>query len=102
MKEVILSADGEAKLWQVPDAVAENLEDYCLEFCSEWLWSSPQAEKYRVKSGNMTVVSYTEEDFIAYLNEWVFPEEPSSLVRGLGCDCGKASERYPALPLFNF
>ena len=50
----------------------------------------------------MTVVSYTEEDFISYLNAWGFPEEPSLLVRGLGCDCGEAAERYPDLPRFNF
>lgn len=102
MKEVILSADGEAMLYRVPDAVAENLETYCMEFASRWLWESLHAEGYRKKQGNMTVVSYTEEDFISYLNAWGFPEEPSLLVRGLGCDCGEAAERYPDLPRFNF
>lgn len=102
MKEVILSADGEAMLYRVPDAVAENLEAYGMEFASRWLWESPHAERYRKKQGNMTVVSYTEADFIAYLNARVFPEEPSSLVRGLGCDCGEAAARYPDLPRFNF
>lgn len=102
MKEVILSADGEAMLCRVPDAVAENLEAYCMEFCTNWLWNSPHAEKYRMKYGKTTAVSYTEADFIAYLNAWIFPEEPSSLVRGLGCDCGEAAARYPDLPRFNF
>ncbi len=37
MKEVILSADGDSIVYLVPDAVADNLEDYCLEFCSNWL-----------------------------------------------------------------
>ena len=89
MKEVILSADGEAKLYRVPDAVAENLDTYCMEFCTDWLWKSPHAERYRMKYGNTTVVSYTEEDFIDYLNAWVFPGNPSVLVRGLGCSYGE-------------
>ena len=59
MKEIILSADGDSVLYLVPDAVAENLEEYCLKFCSDWLWNSPEAEKYRV--GN--AVCYTEADF---------------------------------------
>lgn len=102
MKEVILSADGEAKLYQVPDAVAENLEAYCMEFCADWLWTSPHAAGYRKKSGGITVVSYTEADFIAYLNAWRFPEESSVLLRGLGCCCAEIPEAYEALPRFNF
>lgn len=35
MKEVILSADGDSVVYLVPAAVAENLEEYCLKFCSE-------------------------------------------------------------------
>ena len=38
MKPVILSADGEAMLYSVPDAVAEHLEDCCMAFCTRWLW----------------------------------------------------------------
>lgn len=45
MKEVILSADGDSIVYLVPDAVADNLVDYCLEFCSNWLRNSPDAEK---------------------------------------------------------
>lgn len=60
MKEVILSADGDRIVYLVPDAVAENLDEYCLEFCSDWLRKSPDAERYRVGAG----VSYTEADFI--------------------------------------
>lgn len=60
MKEEILSADGDRVVYLVPDAVAENLDEYCLEFCSDWLRNSPDAEGYRVGAG----VSYTEADFI--------------------------------------
>ena len=47
MKEVILSADGDSIVYLVPDVVAEHLMEYCLEFCSNWLRHSPDAEKYR-------------------------------------------------------
>ena len=37
MKKVILSSDGDSVLYLVPDVVADDLEAYCLEFCSNWL-----------------------------------------------------------------
>ena len=45
MKNVILSADGSSKVYSVPDAVADDLEHYCQDFC-HWLYESPDAEKY--------------------------------------------------------
>ena len=57
MKNVLLSADSEISVFRVPDEVAENLEQYCLEFCGHCLHESPDAAGYRVKTGNMTVVS---------------------------------------------
>ena len=80
MKNVILSADGELKVYAVPDIVAEHLEEYCLEFCTVWLESSPHAKKYRVSGG----LCFNEEDFIDYLNQWRFPDAPSFLVENLG------------------
>lgn len=80
MKNVVLSADGERKVYSVPDAVAEDLPGYCCEFCLRWLRTSPHAEKYRTEEG----FCYDESSFIEYLNEWVFPEEPSVLVENLG------------------
>ena len=47
MKPVILSADGEAMLYSVPDAVAEHLEDCCMAFCTRWLWESPPDRQRR-------------------------------------------------------
>ena len=32
MKEVILSADGDSIVYLVPDKVADNLIEYCMEF----------------------------------------------------------------------
>ena len=51
MKKVILSADGDSIIYLVPDIVADNLEKYCIEFCDDWLWHSPQAAKYRMGAG---------------------------------------------------
>ena len=45
MKNVILSADGDRMVWSVPDVVAANLEEYCMEFCCRWLRESPDAAR---------------------------------------------------------
>ena len=37
MKEVIISADGDSKVYLVPDVVANNLREYCIEFCDKWM-----------------------------------------------------------------
>lgn len=100
MKNVVISADGDRKVYSVPDIVADNLEKYCIEFCTEWLETSPQAKKYRVGKG----LCYCEDDFIEYLNQWVFPNEKSSLVKNLGwINFGSPlPEPYNNCPEFNF
>lgn len=102
MKPVVLSADGEAMLCSVPDAVAEHLEDCCMAFCTHWLWESPEAERYRQTVNGITVVCYTEADFIGYLNTYAFPGQPSFLIEGLGCPFYEIPARYQNLPRFNF
>ena len=49
MKKVILSSDGDSVLYLVPDVVADDLEAYCLEFCSNWLCHSPDAKNIEKK-----------------------------------------------------
>ncbi len=100
MKNIVLSADGDRVVYSVPDKVADNLEKYCLEFCTTWLKTSPHAKKYRTSGG----LCYNQEDFINYLNKWVFPEKPSSFVENLGwIDFGSAlPEKYKNCPEFNF
>lgn len=102
MRQVILSADGEAMLYSVPDAVAERLEEYCMDFCTRWLWQSPEAEKYRQTVNGVTGVCYTEADFVEYLNTCLFPDRPAVLVRGLGCPFYDIPGQYRDLPRFNF
>ncbi len=99
MKHIILSADGERKVYLVPDKVADNLESYCMEFC-DWLYTSPSAKKYRINKG----VCYTEEDFIDYLNQYIFPEQPSKFIKSLGWIefDSPLPEPYKDCPQFNF
>ena len=100
MKEEILSADGDSIVYLVPDGVAYNLEDYCLEFCSNWLRNSPDAEKYR----NDGILCYTEKDFIDYLNVYVFPDCESKMLKNLGWTDLRDNlpAEYKDYPYFNF
>ncbi|MBQ7557334.1 MAG: hypothetical protein IJT00_04645 [Lachnospiraceae bacterium] len=100
MKEVILSADGDSIVYLVPNVVADNLEEYCLEFCTNWLRNSPDAEKYR-KDG---ILCYTEVDFIDYLNTFAFPDYESKMLKNLGwTDLGEnLPEEYKDYAYFNF
>ena len=101
MKEVILSADGDLTVYSVPDAVAEHLEKYCLDFCRR-LQNTSLGEKYKNKDG---VYCYTEADFIEYLNRTVFPREKSVPVKNLGSPVWRGEElpeEYRGLPWFNF
>ena len=103
MKEVLLSADGKISMYSVPDEAADHLENYCLEFCSNWIWKDPNGAKLLKTVGGMTCAVFDESDFIAYLNEWVFPQQPSKLVERLDYDCGdELPEEYGRYPYFNF
>ena len=46
MKNIALSADGDRKIYAVPDKAADHLKEYCTEFF-RWLWESPCAEEDR-------------------------------------------------------
>ena len=87
-------------MYAVPDAVADQLEKYCLDFCTKWIRTSPQAKKYR--RGNR--ICYDQSDFIEYLNLYLFPEEPSKELMNLGwTNLGKdLPEEFRPLPCFNF
>ena len=108
MKNVLLSADNEPSVYSVPDIVADNLKEYCGDFCNKWLHESPDAEEYRTSFG----VAYNENDFIKYLNKWVFPDEPSVFVEALdwsvindainGRGAPNPPEKYKGCEWFNF
>ena len=99
MKQVILSADYDKVIYLVPDEVANHLREYCIQFCNEWLWKAEEASKYRHIMDGEVCVCYNEEDFIEYLNTYIFPDQPSTFVKNLGFDIPK---QYQHLPYFNF
>ena len=70
MRLVMLSAGAEISVYSVPNDVAENLGSYCVKF-GEWVATSPDADKFRIKYGDSFYLDYTEKDFIDYLNEYV-------------------------------
>ena len=101
MKNVIISADGDRIVYSVPDIVADNLDEYCIEFCDKWLRTSPHAKKYRVNG----VLCYNERDFIEYLNRFRFPGAQSVWIENLGptgMDELPVPERYKDYPVFHF
>ena len=108
MKYVMLSADSVPSIYSVPNAVADNLKEYCCTFCDKWLRESPDAAEHRTAMG----VAYNEDDFIKYLNKWLFPDEPSMLVETLdwsvindainGRGAPQLPERYKECEWFNF
>ena len=99
MKKVILSADGDSVIYDVPDEVADNLKRFCIRFF-KWLRTSPNAGKYRTEKG----YCYNEADFIEYLNKYIFPDQQSALVKNLGwTGLGEnLPEEYQGYPYFNF
>ncbi|MDR3091201.1 MAG: hypothetical protein LBU36_03230 [Clostridiales bacterium] len=100
MKLVLLSADSAPSVYSVPDIVAENLSEYCIEFCGKWLHTSEHAQKYRAHG----VVCYNEIDFVEYLNKWVFPNEHTTLAETLDGvnNASELPEKYRNLEWFNF
>ena len=64
MTNVLLSADGEIKVYSVPNIIEKNLETICMEFTS--------------MGGN-----FDEEDFIDWLNEYKYPYEKSIYITNI-------------------
>lgn len=97
LKNIVISADGDRMVYSVPNKVADNLEQYCLEFCTKWIRTNPN---YIIND----VACYNETDFIEYLNKWIFPNEQSKFVENLGQIEFDATlpEKYRDCPVFNF
>lgn len=99
MKNIILSADSESTVYSVPDDIADNLRKYCNDFY-KWLKNSDDAENYR-KNG---ILCFDETDFVAWLNKYVFPNQPSLIVENIGwiqLD-SDTPEKYRGCPEYNF
>lgn len=103
MAEVILSHDSEAMLYSVPAEVAANLSEYCWDFAANWIWNGPENQKFlrQTRSGQYGAM-FGAQDFIDYLNRWVFPEYESRLIKRLGCYDYEIPEEYLHYPRYNF
>jgi len=103
MKEVLLSADGDVCVYSVPDTVADDLPEWGDRF-RQWMRTAPEAARYRlVLSGGGICLSFNERDFVRYLNEVAFPDQPSELVSELGCvDPWSIPEPFGGIPWYNF
>lgn len=103
MKEVILSHDSEAMLCLVPAEVADNLEDYCLDFAFSWIWNGPENGRYLKRvNENLVGAMFGAAEFIDYLNRWAFPDHDSRIIKGLGCYDYDLPEEYREHPQYNF
>lgn len=105
MKEIILGADSDSMIYLVPDEVADNLAEYCLDFCERWLPTSPEAVKYRkIGDEGEFLLCYSDSTFIDYLNEHLFPEYKSIFVRNIGWTNFDENipGKYKGLPYFFF
>ena len=102
MKNVLLSADVYVFVCSVPDIVADNLLDYCLEF-EKWLDSS-EGKKYCLEKHNDENLCYLPHDFIDRLNESIFPETPSQFISNLGLiyQIDELPDSCKEYPWFNF
>ena len=103
MKKILLSSDDKMKIYLVPDAVAKNLKEYCIHFSFDWILNDPNAAKYQVTtpSGEKGVM-FTAQDFIDYLNTYVFPTQKSTFVAQMDFYHYEIPEEYKDDPSFNF
>ncbi|MBR6307531.1 MAG: hypothetical protein IKR39_02895 [Lachnospiraceae bacterium] len=85
MKNVILSADGELKVYSVPDKIERELEEICMEFSREGGY-------------------YDEEDFVDWLNRYKYPYQKSQFVENIGFvnDEKDIPAQYRECKQFNF
>ena len=101
MREVVLSHDSNPEIYLVPAEVAADLEKYCWDFAANWVWHGPENGKYLKYFGEGQLGAvFGSSDFIAYLNEWVFPACKSELVKILESD--EIPEEYQKCPRYHF
>ena len=102
MKRVLLSADNSPSIYLVPSEVADDLDGYCNEFANNWLRHDKRARKYHTGHG----LCYNEEDFVEYLNRYIFPDRPSEYVETIELEWNGREEilpeKYKEMKWFNF
>jgi len=103
MNNVLLSADGPLRVYSVPDEVAADLRGWADRF-REWMLHAPEAACYRRAFPSGAIgLCFNEEDFIAYLNNVIFPDQPSVLTESFDADDSSClPEPFCSYPQYNF
>ncbi len=109
MKHILVSADSKPSVYLVPDIVADNLRDFCLDFLSD-LYNMENdrdleiIDNEHVTSDDESTLCFDETGFIYWLNQYKFPDEPSMFVETLDWEAfeGVLPENYKSCPWFNF
>ena len=97
MKNVILSADNELKVYRVPDFVAESFNQLCMDF-------SMNRKTLQIHLHDEFGYGFDETDFVEYLNEKICKYEKCVFVEELGWDYNRKKwpGKYKKCPHFNF
>ncbi len=95
LKNVILSADNELKVYLVPDFVAGSFSRLCADF---------SMDRVTLQIHDRSGSGFDETDFIEYLNEKICKDEKCVFVEKLGWDYNRKKwpEKYRDCPHFNF
>ena len=95
MKNVILGADNELKVYLIPEFIAESFSRYFTDFSKNWktLQMHPQDG-----------FGFDETDFIEYLNDKICGDEKCVFVETLGWEYNpkKWPSKYKKCPHFYF
>ncbi|MBO4363045.1 MAG: hypothetical protein J5912_01530 [Clostridia bacterium] len=97
LKNVIVSADNELKVYLVPDFVADSFDRLCADFSRNW--ETRQPPRLDEAEGG-----FDEKSFIDYLNESICGDEKCVFIETLGWDYRRKKwpEKYRNCPYFNF
>ncbi len=103
MKRVALQWTYSADIINVPDTIAENINDYQRKF-DQWLYDKNNQHGYwatfQSEEGSSTCVMFGSEAFINWLNDYILAEVDEKVIFELK-DI-QLSDKYKALPLIYF
>jgi len=85
------------------EVIADKLRQYgAKHIVVDPVMGATSGAKLLKESNGMKYASFTEKDFIEYLNDWIFPDEPSVLVKEFDCFFEELPKEYGKVPKYNF
>jgi len=74
-----------------------------MDFGFDWLMNDPNSQKLRVTTSSGEIgYMFGAQDFIDYLNDFIFPNQKSILVSEMDFYDYEIPEEYRDIPWFNF